>query len=403
MVSINASGNIIVDIDKYKKKTDICKSEIETILLNKHDNVMDIDKFIEQEIQFRLGDFYNKAFEIPRTLNGKPFLGNNYFYILYNNKIIRRPNFRKDHGGLKLLLKGSMFHRNLPLNVPVLVFFGDATGVYDREFPIFNFNRHVSVTKQCLVFWDRIFNLENTYHVEDNISWDNKLDKVIWRGSATGNNFKYSLHGKLISKKRNLFSNYLKTEKTITNEDLFRFSRYNFCQKFKNNSLVDVGFTKDTIDLVKDERKKNMPDDNLNLDKFFTEIIKSKKKITEMLEYKYQLALEGNDWATSLIWQLGANCVVLMPPITFHNIYTSQLKPWIHYVPIKADFSDLVEIIEFMRENDELSKNISKNASVYISRFGNEDLQNKINQGIISKYIDNFTNIEEIREICKNN
>ena len=122
-----------------------------------------------------------------------------------------------------------------------------------------------------------------------------------------------------------------------------------------------------------------------------------------MQEYKYQLAIEGNDWATSLMWQLGANCVVLIPPITFHNIFTSQLKPWIHYVPIKADFSDLVEIIEFLRENDELSKNISKNASVYISRFGDEDLQNKINQGIISKYIDNFTNIEEIREICKNN
>jgi hypothetical protein len=42
--------------------------------------------------------------------------------------------------------------------------------------------------------------------------------------------------------------------------------------------------------------------------------------------------------------------------------------PWVHYVPIQADFSDLVEKIKWLKQNDEKAKEISKNA-VLFARF----------------------------------
>ena len=39
-----------------------------------------------------------------------------------------------------------------------------------------------------------------------------------------------------------------------------------------------------------------------------------------------------------------------------------DLKPWEHYVPIKKDFSDLKEKVEWLRQNDEEAKRIVNRA-----------------------------------------
>jgi spore maturation protein CgeB len=38
------------------------------------------------------------------------------------------------------------------------------------------------------------------------------------------------------------------------------------------------------------------------------------------------------------------------------------LEPWVHFVPIKNDFSDLIEKIKYLNENNEKAKNIANNA-----------------------------------------
>jgi hypothetical protein len=58
------------------------------------------------------------------------------------------------------------------------------------------------------------------------------------------------------------------------------------------------------------------------------------------------------------------------------------LQPYVHYIPLKDDFSDLNEIIEWSKNNDEMCKQISINATLWMKQFLNIDneiiLHNKI-------------------------
>ncbi len=52
--------------------------------------------------------------------------------------------------------------------------------------------------------------------------------------------------------------------------------------------------------------------------------------------------------------------------------FSHLLKPYIHYVPVKSDLSDLIEKIQWCRDNDEKCKEISQEAlkfyQTYLSR-----------------------------------
>jgi hypothetical protein len=57
----------------------------------------------------------------------------------------------------------------------------------------------------------------------------------------------------------------------------------------------------------------------------------------------------ANSW-DGLFWKLLSNSVVLKVESNNSQWYYSQLKPWHHFVPVKADLSDLVEKVELRTE-----------------------------------------------------
>ena len=48
--------------------------------------------------------------------------------------------------------------------------------------------------------------------------------------------------------------------------------------------------------------------------------------------------------------------------------FYGNLEPWVNYVPVKADYSDLLENIRWLQANDEKAKKISENAQLF-ARF----------------------------------
>ncbi|XP_053169093.1 protein O-glucosyltransferase 1 isoform X2 [Hemicordylus capensis] len=44
----------------------------------------------------------------------------------------------------------------------------------------------------------------------------------------------------------------------------------------------------------------------------------------------------------------------------WQEFFYPQLKPWVHYVPVKSDLSDVRELLQFVKENDDLAQEISK-------------------------------------------
>ena len=98
--------------------------------------------------------------------------------------------------------------------------------------------------------------------------------------------------------------------------------------------------------------------------------VRPKTDITEMSKYKYLLSVEGNDVASGLKWMLYSNSVVLMsPPTKATWAMEDLLLPFVHYLPLKHDYSNLLEMLEWAEQHQEACQEISKRATDYIERL----------------------------------
>ena len=82
------------------------------------------------------------------------------------------------------------------------------------------------------------------------------------------------------------------------------------------------------------------------------------------------ISVEGNDVATNLKCALASNSVVLMPPPTRESfILEGNLIPWVHYVPLKTDTTDILEKIAYCETNVVHCKGIAKASTAWMSQF----------------------------------
>lgn len=103
----------------------------------------------------------------------------------------------------------------------------------------------------------------------------------------------------------------------------------------------------------------------------------SQMSVAEMAKYKYQIDLDG--WANAwdgLVWKLASGSVVLKHESVWEQMYYKWLKPGIHYVPIKADLSDLAEKIQWCVDHDAECKKIGEGGQEFVrANLGIENLR----------------------------
>ncbi|KAA1138934.1 hypothetical protein PGTUg99_030169 [Puccinia graminis f. sp. tritici] len=108
--------------------------------------------------------------------------------------------------------------------------------------------------------------------------------------------------------------------------------------------------------------------------------------------YKYALDVDGNGWSGRFHKLLSSNRVVIkVSPTTlfsfngslifirsamiasqntiFPEWYADRIQPWYHYVPVKTDYSDLHDIIHYLKTRDDLAKQIAQNGLDYSQRY----------------------------------
>ncbi|GAA5892056.1 hypothetical protein JCM5296_004041 [Sporobolomyces johnsonii] len=95
----------------------------------------------------------------------------------------------------------------------------------------------------------------------------------------------------------------------------------------------------------------------------------------EANEYKYLLDLDGNAWSGRFHRLLSSNSVVLKSTV-FPEWYAGWIQPWVHYVPIKVDYTDLFDTMAFFagdldgrNGHEDLAKQIADNGKDYTARF----------------------------------
>lgn len=163
--------------------------------------------------------------------------------------------------------------------------------------------------------------------------WKQKLDQAVWRGVTAGG--KYNLENFLSFPRSQLITRSLDLPELID-------AKYSACWQIQDkNEILQQ----------------------------YSQYFSAPLSIAEHLRHKYQILVDGNSCTYSrAYWQLFSNCVIFKQ--TSNNIqwFYKALKPYVHYIPVEKNFSDLPEKIEWAKLNDTKCFKISKNAQSFAKK-----------------------------------
>ena len=89
--------------------------------------------------------------------------------------------------------------------------------------------------------------------------------------------------------------------------------------------------------------------------------------IPNQIQYKMILDIDGwsSTWSAT-VWKLYSGSVLLKTRSKWKQWYYDVFKPWVHYVPVENDFSDLNEKIEWCLQHEEECIRITENAHKFV-------------------------------------
>lgn len=179
-----------------------------------------------------------------------------------------------------------------------------------------------------------IMKLDKVRHflfVNDKKAWRDKCDKIIFRGKVLG-----------------------------------KACRINFMKQYYGHPMIDAG----------DVGRQAHP-----------EWRAAKKTIEEHLDYKFVMALEGNDVASNLKWIMSSSSIAVMPRPTCETWFMEgTLIPNIHYIEVAPDLSDLMERVNYYLEHPEEAEQIIRNANEYVAQFIDEEREDLISYLVLERY-----------------
>jgi hypothetical protein len=88
-------------------------------------------------------------------------------------------------------------------------------------------------------------------------------------------------------------------------------------------------------------------------------------------KYNYLIDIEGNGYSGRIKYLLFTGRVVLIQERKLKTYYHFLLKPFVHFVPVKDDFSDLLEKLDWLDQNPSISREIGINGQ----KFAMENLR----------------------------
>ena len=163
------------------------------------------------------------------------------------------------------------------------------------------------------------------------LKWDDKKNVAFFRGTATG-------CGVLIE----------------TNQ---RIKLASMSYKLNNKNLLDAG-------LISWNRRDKVWNKNMTLinPKKLGFPLVDKVSPQEQQKYKYLIHVDGHVSAYRLTRELYSGSVILLvkSPNNYSLWITPLLKEWVHYVPVKADLSDLIQKITWCQTNDSKCRKIAE-------------------------------------------
>lgn len=79
----------------------------------------------------------------------------------------------------------------------------------------------------------------------------------------------------------------------------------------------------------------------------------------KFFDYKYQVNIDGTVAAYRFPYLLGGGSLVMKQESKYHEHFYGLVQPWVHYVPVRRDLSDLIEHIRWAQNNDDKAHKIA--------------------------------------------
>ncbi len=186
----------------------------------------------------------------------------------------------------------------------------------------------------------------NIPEIIDTTSFHEKIPGVIWRGDLSG-----QVQSPLgFGGTHNVVNNIsLSDDQKIT--ALRQSARFRLCQDHQDDDRVDVG-------LVIRWGSPTYPEPV----SFLEPLCKPRITPQEHLSHRYLLALDGYDGPSSWYWMLNTNSLVLRQDSGWEMFGDNYFHPWVHFVPLCSDASDLNDKIAWCESHLDQCASIVANA-----------------------------------------
>ncbi len=220
--------------------------------------------------------------------------------------------------------------------------FGDITTV--PQTPSFLKSRPIEADNKNSILM-KLNKIRHFIFVNDTRSFEEKKDMLVWRGKC------YTPH------------------------------RQQFIQTFYDKKFCNVGQTNTKGEINKPWQKEKM-------------------KLQEQLQYKFILAIEGNDVASNLKWVMSSNSLAFMPKPKYETWFMEgSLIPNHHYVLLKDDYSDMEEKIHYYSTHIQEAKTIIKNAHAHVEQFKDKEREDIIAMLVLQKYFQHSGQLTKASEL----
>jgi hypothetical protein len=255
---------------------------------------------------------------------------------------------------LQVLLKASCLAR-LP-DVDFVLFLPDKIPPnYPPDRPFFHFQKKRNGPGILIPYSSHYKDLgkfQKAIEHEKKYEWDEKESKLFWRGSTTG--------GGIYNR---------------TNWDSFPRSRLVLaCEDLKET--CDAAFIK--IVQFDSEGTKKIMNNKFSL--------KDPISMENHNKYKYVAWLDGNGPCSGRSEKLvSGNSLLFKQESEYVEFYYSGLKPRQHYMPLKADMSDLVDQLAWARSHDDEARKMASQMHDFSNQLSPESIACYL-QGLLERY-----------------
>ena len=231
---------------------------------------------------------------------------------------------------------------------------------YNKYSPVLSMvtsQKHSDIPMPTHEDWARVSSIEEKFFAPDcrdyryNFSkpWSERIPTAVFRGASTG-------CGVTIETNQRLKISYLSSVSPVE----------------KGLKLLDAGITKWNL-----RPRKVMGNPYLQLiepnklpfwDVITNGLVKPLSP-EEQANYKYIVNVDGHVNAFRLSLELSMGSVVLLADSKYRVWFRRYLIPYVHFVPVKEDLSNLFDQIRWCRENDEKCQEITRNAKIFYDTF----------------------------------